>query len=163
MKAKLFLAAIGIGMMMITLALPAGVHAQNQVFARAYPALWSGSPVDHTYVCFNGSGNSCSRYSTCFSNPGGGTSGGNELSGTSGYGNGGTARCRVTNPSCVISLTNYGSQGVCHQAANRGLSVIGRTVSAARGYGFMVAWFGPYGRWGWSGCQTACPAAMCYA
>jgi hypothetical protein len=119
--------------------------------AFATPAFIQGSPADHTYVV-------CSdKAFGCF----GGSSGGRELSETSGYNE--LSKVDILNVNTPINLfipgfkqvsvplptgdagIIYGINGVCHMAANRLMVQSGKDVHDARFSSVSFALYGVYG------------------
>lgn len=103
--------------------------------AKKYPAFFSKSPVDHTYVeCGTGR-----RGWSCW----GGKTGGTAFK----TGTASTVQAdKVAQPDEKAGITCYAINGVCHQAANRILIHAGVLVSGARGYQVSQSLYGPYGR-----------------
>jgi len=120
-------------------------HArQDEARAWAYPAFCQWSPVDHTYVqglASSGPGFLCK----CL----GGDQGGKVLPGSVVSGTGlpfKRMHFMCSTKPCAWPKLLYGTVGVCHQLANRGLEPVGATVYQARGYGLSFVLYGAYGR-----------------
>jgi hypothetical protein len=108
----------------------------GKLIAKHYPTPMALRQADHTYVscCDNDS-----KAWGCW----GGKQNGNALR----TGQSSTQRANlIAEPDERAGITCYGINGVCHQAANRILSVAGITSNGAPGYWLSLAFYGPYGR-----------------
>lgn len=111
--------------------------ASDTMWAFKYRTWVSGYLADHTYVIVNNNGDE-EAYANF-----GGTSGGDYLDQTYGWGEYSKLRCVYDNPS-LCKLT-YGVEGVCHQDANRLLYSSSKIVSEADGYSIFYPMYGDYG------------------
>jgi hypothetical protein len=135
----------------LLLGAPGGVWAQEDasVWVEVYPAFFSSSPVDHTYLLAQDSQGAI-KGCPCL----GGQSGGHLLADSQRPAPD-SALERILymcnqEPPCAWPVYLYMVVGVCHQMANRGLYSLDSTVEGAAGYGMSHYFYGVYGFTAWA-------------